>query len=58
MVTHDVEFAARYATGCALMFDGLLLSEGEPHALDVYKRQWLHTFPALRGTRIRLCVCA
>ncbi len=31
MVTHDVEFAARYATGCALMFDGLLLSEGEPH---------------------------
>lgn len=32
IVTHDVEFAARYATGCALMFDGLLLSEGEPHA--------------------------
>ena len=32
VVTHDVEFAARYATGCALMFDGLLLSEGEPHA--------------------------
>ena len=31
IVTHDVEFAARYATGCALMFDGLLLSEGEPH---------------------------
>ncbi len=30
IVTHDVEFAARYATGCALMFDGLLLSEGEP----------------------------
>ena len=32
MVTHDVEFAACYATRCALMFDGLLLSEGEPHA--------------------------
>lgn len=31
IVTHDVEFAACYATGCALMFDGLLLSEGEPH---------------------------
>ena len=31
-MTHDVEFAARYATRCALMFDGLLLSEGEPHA--------------------------
>ena len=32
IVTHDVEFAACYATRCALMFDGLLLSEGEPHA--------------------------
>ena len=32
IVTHDVEFAARYAMRCALMFDGLLLSEGEPHA--------------------------
>ena len=32
VVTHDVEFAARYAGRCALMFDGLLLSEGEPHA--------------------------
>ena len=32
IVTHDVEFAAHYATRCALMFDGLLLSEGEPHA--------------------------
>ena len=31
VVTHDVEFAACYATRCALMFDGLLLSEGEPH---------------------------
>lgn len=31
IVTHDVEFAARYAERCALMFDGLLLSEGEPH---------------------------
>lgn len=32
IVTHDVEFAASYATRCALMFDGLLLSEGEPRA--------------------------
>ena len=31
IVTHDEEFAARYAPRCALMFDGLLLSEGEPH---------------------------
>ena len=32
IVTHDVEFAAQYATRCALMFDGTLLSGDEPHA--------------------------
>ena len=32
IVTHDVEFAAQYATRCALMFDGMLLSGDEPHA--------------------------
>ena len=32
LVTHDVEFAVQYATRCALMFDGVLLSEDEPHA--------------------------
>ena len=31
-VTHDVDFAATYADRCAMMFDGQLLSEGEPHA--------------------------
>ena len=31
-MTHDVEFAAQYATRCALMFDGTLLSGDEPHA--------------------------
>ena len=31
VVTHDVEFAATYATRCALMFDGQLMSEGGPH---------------------------
>jgi len=30
VVTHDVEFAAMYATRCALMFDGQLMSEGGP----------------------------
>ena len=32
VVTHDVEFAATYASRCALMFDGQLLSDGGPHA--------------------------
>ena len=31
VVTHDVEFAATYASRCALMFDGQLMSEGGPH---------------------------
>ena len=32
VVTHDVEFAATYAHRCAMMFDGQILSEDEPHA--------------------------
>jgi energy-coupling factor transport system ATP-binding protein len=30
-VTHDVEFAASYAGRCALLFDGRVMSEAEPH---------------------------
>ncbi len=30
MVTHDVEFAADYATRCAMMFDGTVAAEGAP----------------------------
>ncbi|MGG2196729.1 MULTISPECIES: ABC transporter ATP-binding protein [Paenibacillus] len=30
MVTHDVEFAAEYATRCAMMFDGMLAADEAP----------------------------
>lgn len=32
MVTHDIEFAAAVSTRCAILFDGRIVSESEPHA--------------------------
>jgi energy-coupling factor transport system ATP-binding protein len=32
MATHDVEFAARTATHCAMMFDGAVAAVGEPES--------------------------
>lgn len=30
MVTHHIEFAARYANRCAMLFDGMITAEGDP----------------------------
>ncbi|MEW9668551.1 ABC transporter ATP-binding protein [Ammoniphilus sp. 3BR4] len=30
MVTHHIEFAARYANRCAMLFDGIMTAEGDP----------------------------
>ena len=38
MVSHDVEFCARNADHCALMFDGSIVSEGSPRTFFAQKR--------------------
>ncbi|MEG2420407.1 MAG: ATP-binding cassette domain-containing protein [Oscillospiraceae bacterium] len=32
MVSHDIEFCARYANRCAMFFDGAVVTEGEPRS--------------------------
>ncbi|SCH45320.1 Putative HMP/thiamine import ATP-binding protein YkoD [uncultured Clostridium sp.] len=43
MVTHDLEFAASYADRCALLFDGRITSEEEPHAFFTGNRFYTTT---------------
>ena len=49
MVTHDVEFCARYATHCALLFDGGITAQGEPHAF--FSQNQFYTTAAVRMGR-------
>lgn len=49
MVTHDIEFAARYAERCAIMFDGEITVAGHPH--ELFKGNYFYTTAINRATR-------
>ncbi len=49
MVTHDVEFAARYATRCGMFFDGEIVSEGAP--CEFFGGKSFYTTDAARMSR-------
>lgn len=49
MVTHDIEFSARYSNRCALFFDRNLVSEGTPRAF--YSGNNFYTTAAHRMSR-------
>ena len=52
MVTHDPEFAADCAHRCALLFDGTLVSEDEPHAFFRGNRFYTTAAAMIAGDRI------
>nr|WP_241781910.1 hypothetical protein [Paenibacillus sp. DMB5] len=49
VVTHDVEFAARYASRCALLFDGSITAEGTP--ADFFSSNYFYTTAVNRIVR-------
>ena len=52
MVTHDLDFAASYADRCALLFDGQLISEDEPHVFFSGNRFYTTTAGLIGSDRI------
>ena len=50
MVTHDIEFAARIANRCAMMFDGEITVDGTPNQL--FKGNYFYTTTINRITRL------
>ena len=52
MVSHDVEFCARYADRCALFFDGAVVTEGTPQTF--FSGNSFYTTAANRMARHRL----
>ncbi|WP_051505226.1 ABC transporter ATP-binding protein [Paenibacillus durus] len=51
-VTHDVEFAARHASRCAMLFDGSISAEGPPEAF--FGANYFYTTAVNRMVRDRL----
>ncbi|WNS41328.1 ATP-binding cassette domain-containing protein [Paenibacillus sp. MMS20-IR301] len=49
IVTHDVEFAARHASRCALLFDGSITAEGAPE--DFFSANYFYTTAVNRMVR-------
>ncbi|MEN2766880.1 ABC transporter ATP-binding protein [Ornithinibacillus xuwenensis] len=49
MVTHDIEFAAKHAERCAMMFDGTITTEGTPD--ELLKGNYFYTTSINRATR-------
>lgn len=52
LVTHDLEFAAAYADRCGLLFDGQVISEGEPHAFFAGNRFYTTAANQIAGDEI------
>ncbi len=49
LVTHDIEFAAKYADRCAMMFDGRITVDGTPG--ELFKGNYFYTTAINRVTR-------
>lgn len=49
MVSHDVEFAAKYADRCGMLFDGQIVSEGSPR--EFFCDKYFYTTAASRMAR-------
>ena len=49
MVTHDIEFTARIATKCAMIFDGKITAEAPPHSF--FKGNYFYTTSINRVTQ-------